>query len=503
MRATASCLVLIIGVGVAPATAEPPTIAMIPLLDLEVADTWEAGEANFVAAYNNWAWLNFGSPVDQGKVVAAAFSAGTATVFSNTEQAFSAPLFTLDPDSLRAFAFGRHLFRRNWTVAPDAAESFDGLGPTFNRISCNGCHIRDGRGRPPSRPDEPMRSMLVRLSIPGVAENGGPVPHPVYGLQLQDKGIEGVAAEGRVTIRHRLIEGSFADGTAYQLREPVYAFADMAYGPLGEDTLYSPRVAPATYGLGLLEAVEESVILAAADPDDADGDGISGRPNIVWNPETGVTDLGRFGWKANTPSLSIQVAAAANGDMGITSVLFPNSNCPPAQRDCAIAPNGGAPEMDRASLDMLVVYARALSVPARRDPHDPKVERGGDIFAASGCGACHTPAMTTGRAPALPQLAGQEIYPYTDMLLHDMGDGLADGRPDFAASGREWRTPPLWGIGLVQRVNLHRQFLHDGRARGLMEAILWHGGEAEASRDAVVAMAKDDRDALLAFLRSL
>ncbi len=503
MRAMAVSLVLVAAIGVGPAFAEPPTKALIPLLDLEAEDAWETGEVNFVAEYNMWAWTNFGTPVDQGKVVPAAFAAETATVFSNTDQAFSAPLFTLDPVALRAFAFGRHLFRRQWVAAPAEAATFDGLGPTFNRVSCDGCHFNDGRGRPPGKPDEPMRSMLVRLSVPGVADNGGPVPHPVYGLQLQDKSIDGVPAEGHVSVRQRVIEGNFADGMPYTLSEPVYTFSDMAHGALGAEALFSPRVAPVTYGLGLLEAVPDSVVVAAADPDDADGDGISGRANYVWNPATGKTELGRFGWKANTASLYVQVAAAAHGDMGITTSLFPDNNCPAAQGDCEAAPDGGLPEMDDASLDMLTIYVRALSVPARRDPHNPAVERGEDLFEAAGCAACHTPSLSTAQDAALPQLAGLEIRPYTDMLLHDMGEGLADGRSDFAASGREWRTPPLWGIGLVQRVNLHRQFLHDGRARGFMEAILWHGGEAEAARQAVVAMAKEDRDALLAFLRSL
>lgn len=500
MRSTVFTLAMLAGLGTSPLAALESSV---PLLDLAEQDTWEIGKVNFVAEYNLWAWQNFGTPVDQGKVVPAAFSAGDGTVFSNTDQAFSAPLFTLDGETLRAFAFGRHLFRRTWEMAQSATYGFEGLGPVFNRNSCHSCHFNDGRGRPPSNPDEPMKSMLVRLSVSGSADNGGPVPHPTYGLQLQDRGVDGVPGEGRVRVSHRVTEGNFADGTPYQLREPTYDFTDMAYGPLGEDALYSPRVAPATHGLGFLEAVDEAVIVAAADPDDADGDGISGRVNRVWNPKTERVELGRFGWKANTPDLFIQVAAAAHGDIGITTSLFPADNCLPAQSDCLATAMAGEPELDDPGLDMLATYARALSVPARRDPNNPTVQHGESLFEAAGCAACHTPSMTTGDEAVIPQLAGREIHPYTDMLLHDMGEGLADGRPDFEASGREWRTPPLWGIGLVQRVSLHRQFLHDGRAKGLMEAILWHGGEAEAAREAVIAMAKADRDALLAFVRSL
>jgi CxxC motif-containing protein (DUF1111 family) len=500
MRPTIISLVMLVGLGANPAAALE---SQVPLLDLSGQDTWQFGEVNYGAEYNLWAWQNFGQPVDQGKVVLAAFSADEATVFSNTGESFSAPIFTLEGKTLRAFAFGRHLFRRHWTNAPDAAEGFDGLGPTFNRISCSGCHTRDGRGRPPASTDEPMKSMLVRLSVPGVAENGGPVPHPLYGLQLQDKAIPGVPEEGRATIRYRDIEGSFADGQPYRLRAPVYTFTDMKHGPLGNYALFSPRVAPATYGLGLLEAVDEAAIAAAADPDDVDGDGISGAVNRVWNPATGNEQLGRFGWKANTASLYTQIAAAAHGDMGITSSLFPTDNCTAVQTACLAVAGTAAPEIDDQSLHMLAIYARSLSVPARRDPNNPKAQRGQALFESVGCAACHTPTLTTGQNTILPELAGQTIHPYTDLLLHDMGEGLADGRPDFLASGQEWRTSPLWGIGLVQRVNLHRRFLHDGRAEGLMEAVLWHGGEAKAARDAVIAMSKADRDALLVFLRSL
>jgi CxxC motif-containing protein (DUF1111 family) len=249
--------------------------------------------------------------------------------------------------------------------------------------------------------------------------------------------------------------------------------------------------------------VDQATIEASADPDDADSDGISGRVNRVWDPVTGQQAIGRFGWKANTPNLYTQVAAAAHGDMGLTTSVFPQDNCPTAQTACAEAHIADAPELDDARLETLVLYARSLGVPAKRDIHDPATHRGAEIFDDIGCAACHTLILATGSDPALPELANITIQPYTDLLLHDMGEGLADGRPDYAASGREWRTPPLWGIGLVQRVNMHNNFLHDGRARGLMEAVLWHGGEAQIARDAVIELSRSDRDALLAFLASL
>ena len=499
-RFIAPWLLLVLVLGAGPAAAVDP---QLPVLELNDQDVWRPGEGNYAAEFNRWIWLNFSSPSSLNKYETAALSAGDATTFSSSSEAFSIPINSLDPDRLRDFAFGRQLFRRHWLSAPNAVKSLDGLGPTFNRGTCAGCHLKDGRGRPPASPDEPMKSMLVRLSVPGVDLNGGPVPHPVYGAQLQDNGVPGVPKEGRATIRYSEIEGRFSDGQPYRLRVPTYQFTEMSHGPLGTDVLFSPRVSPAIHGLGLLEAIEASVIEAAADPEDADGDGISGKLNWVWDDAAGETRLGRFGWKANAASLHQQVAGAAAGDMGLTNSVFPDHNCPPAQDACVAAPNGGAPELDDFRLQKLVIYAQSLSVPARRDIDKPAVRRGEAIFSSAGCAACHTPTLTTGADTVLPELANQTIHPYSDLLLHDMGEGLADGRPDFDASGREWRTPPLWGIGLVRRVSAHLFLLHDGRARGFMEAVLWHGGEAEAARDAVLAMAKDDRDALVAFLDSL
>ncbi|MDP6012373.1 MAG: di-heme oxidoredictase family protein [Alphaproteobacteria bacterium] len=482
------------------ARAGEPPVAMLKLTD---EDVWVPGQGSYAAEFNRWAWLNFGAPIAPEELAMAGLSAGTATTFSRSREAFSAPISTLDQDRLRAFALGRKLFRVRWSGRSTVQDGFDGLGPTFNRNSCSGCHLKDGRGQPPATVDKPMESMLVRLSVPGKSAHGGPLPHPVYGGQLQDKGIVGVPREGRVTIEYREITGSFADGEPFSLRQPVYAFGDLQHGPVGADVLVSPRVAPAIYGLGLLEAVEQATIEANADPDDADSDGISGRVNRVWDPVSGQQAIGRFGWKANTPNLYTQVAAAAHGDMGLTTSVFPQENCPAAQAACAETHITDAPELDDARLATLVLYTRSLGVPAKRDVHDPATHRGAEIFDDIGCAACHTPTLSTGSDPALPELTNITIQPYTNLLLHDMGEGLADGRPDYAASGREWRTPPLWGIGLVHRVNMHNNFLHDGRARGLMEAVLWHGGEAQVARDTVIELSSSDRDALLAFLASL
>ena len=315
--------------------------------------------------------------------------------------------------------------------------------------------------------------------------------------------MHGVPPEGRVAVTYEEMPGTYGDGEPYSLRKPTYTFTDLRYGPMHPETRLSPRVAPAMVGLGLLEAVPAAALLALADPDDADGDGISGRANRVWDKARRQTVPGRFGWKANQPSVAQQVAGAFLGDIGITSSLFPDENCPPVAVACRQALNGGSPELSDALLGHVVFYSRTLAVPARRGVQQADVRRGRQLFDAAQCGACHTPTLRTGAVPDLPDLSAQVIHPYTDLLLHDMGAGLADGRPDFEATGSEWRTPPLWGIGLVETVNRHTYFLHDGRARNLAEAILWHGGEAEASKEYFRRLPRADREALLQFLRSL
>lgn len=417
--------------------------------------------------------------------------------------AFTLPAPGLSARELRDFAFGNRLFNTNWVVAPASTDGFDGLGPTFNRNSCSACHLRDGRGRPPIVGETELSSMLLRLSVPGKDLHGGPQPVPAYGGQLNDRAIPGVPAEGAVKITYQEQPAHYADGEAYSLRKPSYALINLAFGPLPDKTMISPRVAPAVFGLGLLEAIAEASLLAAADPEDSDGDGISGRINRVHDVVTGKTALGRFGWKANASSLRAQAAMAANGDIGLTSTPQPNENCPPEQKSCRAAPSGGQPEIDASFLDRLALYNQVLAVPARRNTADPQVQRGAVVFETLGCASCHTPTQRSDDAHPLALLHHQTFHPYTDLLLHDMGEALADGRPDFEASGSEWRTPPLWGLGLLQQTNEHELLLHDGRARGFAEAILWHGGEAAKSADGFRESNKADRAALIAFLYSL
>lgn len=430
-------------------------------------------------------------------------SGGDGTTFTRGRNAFSQAAENLVGERRDRFFDGNAIFNRNWTTAPASTSALDGLGPTFNARSCSSCHFKDGRGRPPFSSDEPMSSMLLRLSVPGVDEHGGPKPEPTYGGQLNPQAILGVAAEGDARVVTHASSGRYDDGTAYELEVPSYELESLAFGALAEDTLISPRTAPQMIGLGLLEAIAEADLLARVDADDADGDGISGRANQVWDVAREQVALGRFGWKANQPSLQQQNAGAFLGDIGITSSLFPHENCTPTQADCEAALNGGAPEIDADHLDDVDYYTRLLAVPARRDVADREVQQGEALFEDVGCAKCHTPTFETGDVADFPELSRQTIHPYSDLLLHDMGEALADGRPDFEADGNEWRTPPLWGVGLFDDVNDHTRYLHDGRARNLEEAILWHGGEAESSSAAFKALSAAERAALLRFLGSL
>ena len=419
------------------------------------------------------------------------------------------------------FKIGNGLFRKLWVSAPSSTKSSDGLGPLYNARGCQSCHLKDGRGHPPRGPrvEDRSVSMFLRLSIPpeteaearAIAEGRQSVtPEPTYGTQLQELAIQGHAGEGRMLVTYEEVPVALAGGEVVRLRRPAYRIADPGYGPLHPSTMVSPRMAPQMIGLGLLEAIPEADIVAREDPDDRDGDGISGRANRVWSAERNGPALGRFGWKAGQPTVLQQAAEAFAGDIGIGSWIAPHAfgDCTAAQPLCRKAPHGGTPqapdeEINRKLLDLVAFYARNLAVPARRDPAAPDVLAGKRIFNAIGCASCHTPWHTTGQTSPDPHLRGQLIWPYTDLLLHDLGDGLADGRPEGLADGREWRTAPLWGIGLTAIVNGHTFFLHDGRARNLAEAIMWHGGEAERARDAFASLPAEDRRRLIDFVNSL
>ena len=439
----------------------------------------------------------------------------------DNRDAFSHPSHGIGFEGEARFRIGNAIFRRLWVSAPSSTQASDGLGPLYNARGCQNCHLKDGRGRPPSAnwPDETAVSLFLRLSIPPeteaqrrlLAERGAlSIPEPVYGEQLQNIAIQGHDAEGQMHIAYADVPVELAGGQVVTLRKPTYSVTNLAYGPLHPKVMLSPRIAPPMIGLGLVEAIPEADIRANADPDDRDGDGISGRPNEVWSHAEARVKLGRFGWKAGAPSILDQSAMAAAIDIGLSNpvVRQPAGDCTAAQTVCRNAPNGdserhGGLELGQELLDLVVFYSQNLAVPARRGAGDASVLQGKALFHQAGCAACHMPSFTTGTAAGQPHLSGQRIWPYSDFLLHDMGDGLADGRPEGEASGREWRTAPLWGVGLTEVVGGHTFLLHDGRARNVEEAILWHGGEAQAARDAYAALSAEERAALLKFVNSL
>jgi CxxC motif-containing protein (DUF1111 family) len=432
--------------------------------------------------------------------------------------AFSFPSANLSFSGQRDFALGNGLFEKFWVSSPASTRASDGLGPLYNARSCQGCHLKDGRGFPPDAGEDPV-ALFLRLSVPPTGANDRErlergadlvLPEPTYGTQFQTFAVPGLSAEGRLEIDYTQKPVRLGDGTEVMLRVPDYKIADLAYGPMRSDVMVSPRVAPPMIGLGLLEAIHTGDILALADPHDADGDGISGRPSWLGKGGDDKWALGRFGWKASAPSVRAQSAGAFAGDIGISSPDAPRAHgdCTARQKACLDMPTGeqadlGESEAPDPVLELVDFYARNLAVPARRDARDPEVLAGKGVFADLGCNTCHNPKYVTSRAAAQPEHRFQLIWPYTDLLLHDMGEGLADHRPAGSANGREWRTPPLWGIGLTRLVGGREAYLHDGRARTLEEAILWHGGEGQAARDGYAALVKQDRERLLRFLGSL
>jgi len=429
---------------------------------------------------------------------------------SDSRGAFSRPAANLSMVRMGDLFAGNSFFQNAWVSAPASVGARDGLGPLFNTRSCQSCHIRDGRGHPPEGDDE-LLSMLVRLSVPSsgspehleALRRYGVVPEPTYGTQLQSAALPGIALEGKPRLEWEAVAGAFDDGTPYSLRRPVLVVDEPGYGPLAEDLQTSIRVAPILPGIGLLDTIPEETLEVLSDPDDADGDGISGRINRVWDVERRALAAGRFGWKTEQPTARQQVASAFVGDVGITSSLFPDDHLTATQREFVDAPDGGSPEVDDRILDLDSFYSKTLSVPARRGHDDPLVLEGEELFRDAGCHTRRVPSITTGDDPDFPELSGQQIHPYTDLPLHDMGPGLADGRPSFEAGGSDWRTAPLWGIGMVQLVNQHTDFLHHGRARNLEEAILWHGGEAASARDRYEAFTAEQRRKLIGLLRGL
>jgi CxxC motif-containing protein (DUF1111 family) len=422
-------------------------------------------------------------------------SGGASTVFMANSQAFGAPVPGLTGYDAFMHALGDDVFSQTFVSAP--AQHFPGLGPVFNNVSCVSCHHNDGKGT--ATLGQITSSLLTRISIPGIDEHGGPLAAPGFGQQLQDKAIAGAQPEVSVKVAYQEIPFTFPDGQTVSLRKPTYTLVN-PYIPLPAQYNISVRLAPSVFGLGLLNLIPESTILAKADPNDQNGDGIRGRPNYVYDPYTHKTELGRFGVKANVPTLLVQVAGALHGDMGVTNYVFPRESCYGQAQDDGLKDD---PDVQDSIVDALTFYVRTLAVPARRDVEDPEALHGEKLFNQINCSGCHTPTVYTGVDVRLPMMSHQRIHPYTDLLLHDMGDALSDGRPDYKATGNDWRTPPLWGIGLFEKTNGTGFYLHDGRARTIEEAILWHGGEAKKSKTAFVQLNRSDRNDLVKFLKSL
>ena len=432
------------------------------------------------------------------------FPAGAGSTSDLSVGAFGHPLSGARGQERRDFVLGNSFFQSVWVTSPSSTPIRDGLGPTYNATSCTACHFKDGRGR--GLPDQDGKvdiSLLFRLRVKNA---DGSVSEPEnYGGQFNPQGIAGVPGEGDAFVNFETVTGKFSDGEVYELKKPRYTFMNLAFGAFPKNTIFSPRVGPHMSGLGLIENIKEEDILKQADPDDLDGDGISGRPNIVYSIVERKKVLGRFGWKAEKASLLEQNAAAFHGDIGITSYLHPEEDCPLVQTDCAKkrTQDDISPEL----LGKVTIYTQLLSVPVKRDVGLKSVESGKAVFMKMNCQSCHTPSYVTGTISEFEILNNQTIYPYSDFLLHDMGDELADDIGNYKneedAKTREWRTPPLWGLGLVSVVNGHTRLMHDGRARDFNEAILWHGGEAQKSRQKYLNLTKNERDDVVAFLKSL
>jgi CxxC motif-containing protein (DUF1111 family) len=423
-------------------------------------------------------------------------SGGAQTVFNSGSGAFSQAYPTLNGTNEFNHGVGDGVFGSTFVSAP--APLHQGLGPLFNSVSCASCHIADGRGQPPALGQKAI-SLLFRISVAGQDEHGGPMPVPGFGVQLQPRAIAGTQQESDIDIQYTYQTHTFPDGETYELRTPLFTFQN-PYMVVPSDMLMSPRIATPVFGMGLIEAIPEWKILSNEDIADTNGDGISGKANYVWDVVKQKMSLGRFGWKAGTPSVLQQAALAFNEDIGITNTFFKNENGYVQSQNDNLHDD---PELSDSLLQAVAFYIKTLAVPARRNVEDAQVKKGKQIFGQAKCVKCHIPMSKTDVNVAFPDISNQIIFPYSDFLLHDMGQDLADNRPDYLATGREWKTRPLWGIGLTKTVNGHTYFLHDGRARNFTEAIMWHGGEATQAQQYFFHLSAEDRNAVVKFLESL
>lgn len=364
----------------------------------------------------------------------------------------------------------------------------EGLGPVFNNTGCGSCHRNNGKGPLRlSRVNELGTTMVVKLSRKGLNSDGSPKSVPGFGEQIRDHALSSMNRKAQMSLRWRTVPGRYPDGSRYELRTPLLTFSLQGY--VSSQLVTSLRMTPAVIGPGLLEAISADTLIALSDPTDEDSDGISGRLQYVPSKRSEALEIGRFGFRGSNPTLEQQSGGAAYNDMGITNRLFFDK--------------AGEYELSDRDMDILVLYQALAGVPRARNQDDSRVISGKALFQQIGCDGCHRMTLVT--APdAAPELRNQTIHPFTDLLLHDMGSGLADKRPEFQASGREWKTTPLWGLGFARNISsVTPHYLHDGRARSIEEAILWHDGEARSSRNQFKKLSKRERQDLLLFLKSL
>ena len=435
------------------------------------------------------------SPIVVPLLLAAMFLSGAA-------ETVPAPVAGLTPEQSKEFSQGAELFNTEWQAAPAGKGKRDGLGPFYHAASCAACHPGGGRGLSPDAADAAgMPVFRLGTTDDSLVDE--------YGAQLSPRAVHGIKPEGSVAVTWKEVSGAYADKLPWSLRRPSYTPREWAYGTPPADVQFSPRIAPSLFGNGLLEAVPQKTLEALQDPEDKNGDGISGRLNKedTWEGyHAAVAVAGRFGWKAWMPTIMRQVCGALGEDMGVTNVFQP-FDVTPAQaellEDKIHRPPGGGNEARGRDLAVLVAFVRCLPAPARHSSEGPNVAAGAGVFQAAGCAACHLTELKTGTVRGMPSLSGQLIHPYTDLLVHDMGPDLADNRTEAEAGGTEWRTAPLWGLSRAVDEQGRGILLHDGRARSLEEAILWHGGEAQKARDAFNALSAPDRAALKSFLLTL
>ena len=461
---------------------------------------------------------------------------GDTGISISSSESYSKPSSNLPASRKGSFFIGNAFFRQPWVIAPASTDSRDGLGALFNVAACQSCHVKDGRGHAPLTAESDADSLLIRLAMPATTDEQRKqlqnsliekVAHPIYGGQLQDRGIQGVPPEAHIAVQWTDKAVTFADGHVETLRQPTFKLTKPGYGAFDDDLMVSPRIALPMIGLGLLEQIPDADIKKQAVSNqkfaDKNGSLIRGKFNLAMDPQTGKVGLGRFGWKAGQTKLVTQNQSAFNEDMGLTSRIRPTESCTPMQTACLKATTGaddqgdGKPPVEVSDdvVKFVEFYTRNLAVPHRRNAEDKLVLAGKKRFYDMGCQSCHTPRYQLPKTDDDHiEQHGQVIYPYTDLLLHDMGDNLADrtiagklppksAQVEFLANSYEWRTPALWGIGLAQTVDPQATFLHDGRARTLMEAVLWHGGEAAKQQQQVLKLDKKGRAELNAFLNSL